>query len=288
MTIKDTYTALQSVATAVLPSFTFYGMYKDQYNTVKSVQDYVIVIEPPRQWPINYRNTCEAYFDAKVWVGIRQPIRPATGGAFEYPPFNEIDIRDELMTVSNTFVNGVNSYSTLRVIGDFNGVEDFATLYDAPEGQSTNWQAWCQFTIKIVSYGSTGTISLPVFMPGQRCTTQLTINNGDTLPSGVNPDILFIDSGSIMADIETIPLEITVPNGYIFESCQLFIQYTISEFAITNEDGYIVFVDSISSNRLLLPTSLLIPVSETTYNITGIADNSLGFRVVLKFNKSQE
>ena len=154
MTIKATYQALQTVAAAALPGFSFYGMYKDQYNTVKNIQDGVIIVEPPRQWPINHRNTCESYFDAKVWIGIRQPIKPATGGAFEYPPFNEIEIRDTLHTAAMVFVQAVNASATLRVIGDFNGQGDLMTLLDAPEGGSTNWQAWGYFTLKIASYGA--------------------------------------------------------------------------------------------------------------------------------------
>lgn len=154
MTIKATYQALQAVANAALPGFTFYGMYKDQYNTVKDIKDGVIIIEPPRQWPINHRNTCESYFDAKVWIGLRQPIKPAIGQTFEYPPFNEIDIRDTLHMAAMVLVQAINASSTLKVIGDFNGQEDLMTLMDAPDGGSTNWQAWGYFTIKIASYGS--------------------------------------------------------------------------------------------------------------------------------------
>ena len=175
MTIKDTYIALNAVVTSVLPSFTFYGMYKDQYNTVKSIQDYVIIIEPPRQWPINYRNTCEAFFDAKVWIGIRKPIKPATGNTYQYPPFNEIDIRDELVTIANIFTRGVNESVNLKVLGDFNGSENLVTIYDAPEGQSTNWQAWAGFTLKIGAYGP---VELPdVFYPVTFDNDQLTFDN---------------------------------------------------------------------------------------------------------------
>lgn len=163
MTIKATYQALQTVANAALPGFTFYGMYKDQYNTVKDIKDGVVIVEPPRQWPINHRNTCESYFDAKVWIGLRQPIKPATGGAFEYPPFNEIDIRDTLHMAAMVLVQAINASSTLKVIGDFNGQEDLMTLMDAPEGGSTNWQAWGYFTVKIVSYG-TQTIPTPFYL----------------------------------------------------------------------------------------------------------------------------
>ena len=163
MTIKATYQAMQAVAATVLPTFTFLGMYKSQYNTVKTITDGVIIVEPPRQWPINHRNTCEAYFDAKVWIGIRQSIKPDRGGAFEYPPFNEIDVRDNLHTVAMTFVQAINNSTYLRVIGDFNGQADLMTLLDAPEGGSTNYQAWGYFTIKIASYGSV-TIP-PVYYP---------------------------------------------------------------------------------------------------------------------------
>jgi len=43
----------------------------------------------------------------------------------------------------------------LAVLGDFDGSGDLMTLMDAPEGGSTNWQAWGYFTIKIMAYGLT-------------------------------------------------------------------------------------------------------------------------------------
>ena len=44
----------------------------------------------------------------------------------------------------------------------------------------------------------------------------ITIMNGDTLPTGVEPSVLFIDTGIITDDIEVTPLEITNKEGYSF------------------------------------------------------------------------
>ena len=56
---------------------------------------------------------------------------------------------------------------------------------------------------------------------------KLTINNGDTLPTGIEPEILLVDTGVITiaseigGAIET-PCEITIPSGYYLgENCGL-------------------------------------------------------------------
>jgi hypothetical protein len=162
MTIKATYQALQTIITTALPEFTMYGMYKDQYNTVNSIKDNVIIIEPPRQWPMNYRNTCESTFETKVWIGLRQDIKPATGGTFEHPPFNEIDVRDTLVMVANVLTQAISKSTSIRINGEFDGDGDLITLYDAPEGQSTNWQAWGQFSINLTAFG---TVTIPPVYP---------------------------------------------------------------------------------------------------------------------------
>lgn len=292
MTIKATYQALQAVAAAALPTFTFYGMHKALYNTVKEIEDGVIIIEPPRQWPINHRNTCEAYFDAKVWIGIRQSIKPATGGTFEYPPYNEIDIRDTLHTAALTFVNAVNNYSTLRVLGDFNGSDDLMTLLDAADGGSTNWQAWGYFTIKVVSYGTSGSYTPPVFVPGLSYLTKYTLPNGSTLPTGVRPDTLFIDTGVINTDISVTGTTITVPDGYMLRRATYYIDTddVISEIKINSTSNGDVFINSgdydqeyvsgVSTNFALIP--------ETTYTLTatGVTSTST-IRAILEFQNVQ-
>lgn len=294
MTIKATYQALQAVAAAALPTFTFYGMYKDQYNTVKSIADGVIIVEPPRQWPINHRNTCESYFDAKVWIGIRQSIKPSTGGTFEYPPFNEIDIRDTLHTAALTYVNAINNYSTLRVLGDFNGTEDLMTLMDAPEGGSTNWQAWGYFTIKVVSYGTSGSYVPPVFVPGLTCITQLTITNGSTLPTGVRPDVLFIRTAVINTDISVTPYVITVPAGYMLKSAVYYTSQPVTPFenvTIYNSLNGSVFlnadnVDALIINALYFQTPSF---TSTSYNLTAVGVGTTDtIQAILKFENVQQ
>ncbi len=294
MTIKATYQALQAVAASVLPTFTFYGMYKDQYNTVKSIADGVIIVEPPRQWPINHRNTCEAYFDCKVWIGIRQSIKPATGGTFEYQPFNEIDIRDTLHTAALTYVQAINAYSTLRVLGDFNGTEDLMTLMDAAEGGSTNWQAWGYFTIKVVSYGSTGSYVPAVFAPGLTCVTQYTMTNGATLATGLQPDILYIDTGTVTGDYSSTGLAIDVPAGYIFRKLFLLSSVALSNFVLKNKSDVIetsigaVGVATITSaDKFPVGESLFYEYEEGDKTLYCEGNTSPGFRAILKFERSK-
>jgi hypothetical protein len=292
MTIKATYQALQAVANAALPTFTFYGMYKDQYNTVKSISDGVIVIEPPRQWPINHRNTCQAYFDAKVWIGIRQSIKPATGGTYEYPPFNEIDIRDTLHTAATTFVNAVNNYSTLQVLGDFNGTEDLMTLMDAPEGGSTNWQAWGYFTIKVVSYGSSGSYTPPVYAPGLTFVTQYTMLNGATLPTGLQLDYLFIDTGVIDTDISSTAEVVTVPAGYrLVSACyRIVTDDVLSNIRISNIETGLVFHNDADYNQPVVfadpVASVNLPVTSFDLTAEGITSTDT-IRAILKFERVQ-
>lgn len=157
MNIADTYTELKAIAATALPDFDFYGMYKSQYNTVRDVSD-VVVIEPPRQWPLNGRDTCVAKFTLKVWIGLRISIKPEPGGTEQHLPFNEIEIRDQLMIAANVYVQAINSSARLRIESNLDGLGETATLYDAPEGQSTNWQAWVNFNIDLTSFGSSGTI----------------------------------------------------------------------------------------------------------------------------------
>jgi len=157
MNIADTYTELKAIAATALPDFDFYGMYKSQYNTVRDVSD-VVVIEPPRQWTLNGRNTCEAKFPLKVWIGLRISIKPDIGGTENYQPFNEIEIRDQLMMAANVYIQAINASTFLRVESDLDGKSETATLYDAPEGQSTNWQAWVNFNLDVTSFGVSGTI----------------------------------------------------------------------------------------------------------------------------------
>jgi len=292
MTIKATYQALQAVATAALPTFTFYGMHKALYNTVKEIEDGVIIIEPPRQWPINHRNTCEAYFDAKVWIGIRQSIKPTTGGTFEYPPYNEIDIRDTLHTAALTFVNAVNNYSTLRVLGDFNGSEDLMTLLDAADGGSTNWQAWGYFTIKVVSYGTSGSYAPPVFVPGLSYLTKYTLPNGSTLPTGVRPDTLFIDTGVINTDISVTGTTITVPAGYMLRRATYYIDTddVISGMQVYGSLNGVSFLnDSDYDVPIVNGIMSLIPAEpDTTYTLTatGVTSTST-IRAILEFQNVQ-
>lgn len=259
MNIKATYEALQTVANTVLPTFTFYGMLKSRYNSVKQIADNTIIVEPPRQWPANARNTCESRFTAKVWLLIRQSIKPATGGTMQYPPFDEIDIRDTLMTAALTFINGINQHSNLQVLSDLNGDGDLVTLTDAAEGGTTNIEAMAYFTINLASYGSSGSFVPAVFAPGLAFVTKYTIENGDDLPTGLTPDILYINTGLITDDIETDPLAIDVPTGYVYVSIETAIETGNPVTGITYAEG----------------------------ELTATGNEAPGFTAVLKFERSQ-
>lgn len=246
MTIKATYQAMQTVAATVLPTFTFLGMYKSHYNTVKDIDDNTLIVEPPRQWPLNPRDTCQAKFTAKVWIGIRQSIKPATGGVMEYAPFNEIDIRDTLVTAANTFVTGLNSYTTLQVVNDLDADSLIATIFDAPEGQSTNWQSWITFSIDVISYGTTGVYTPTVYAPGISNVTQYSLINGVTLPTGLQPDLLYIDTGTVTGDYSVTPLAITVPTGYNYKDIETLIGSGNTVNGITYATGELTALDNIA------------------------------------------
>lgn len=288
MNIKSTYQAMQAVAGVVLPTFTFYGMYKSQYNSVREIEDYTLIVEPPRQWPLNPRDTCQAKFTAKVWIGIRQSIKPATDGTFEYPPFNEIDIRDTLVTAANTFVTGLNSHTALQVINDLDADSLIATIFDAPEGQSTNWQSWLNFSVDIISYGTTGVYLPTVYAPGISNITQLTILNGATLPTGIRPDVLFIDTGVINTDISVSPYVVTVPAGFMLNSVTYYISTddVVSSMKIYNTENGVAFFNDTDFDQEIVNAARLMAVTlpSLSYNVT--ADNvglTSTLRVILQF-----
>jgi len=286
MTIKATYEALRTVAATVLPTFEFYGMYKSRYNSVKQIADNTIIIEPPRQWPANYRNTCQARFTTKVWLLIRQSIKPATGGVEQYPPFSEIDIRDTLVTAALTLINGINSHSNLAIIGDFNGLSDLITLTDAVEGTTTNIEAGAYFTIVIDSYGTTGSYTPQTYAPGPTWETRMTISNGDTLPTGVYPDTLFITTGAITADIETLPFTLIVPDGYYFDSAVVDnAGDEVYNFRFANDNDDLTTAFDLIGKKVIWRTFDRYPVTGNAM-IYCSGNAAPGFQVVAKFNRS--
>ncbi len=284
---------MQTVAGVVLPTFTFYGMYKSHYNTVRDIEDNTLIVEPPRQWPLNPRDTCQAKFTAKVWIGIRHSIKPATDGVFEYPPFNEIDIRDTLVTAANTFVTGLNSHTTLQVINDLDADSLIATIFDAPEGQSTNWQSWINFTVDIVSYGTTGIYSPTVYAPGISNVTQYTLVNGATLPTGIAPDLLYIDTGTVTDDIETTPYDITVPTGYLFTQVNILSGVALTGFLVYDKNDTIIATAGavgvgIQTVATKFPTgeSLFYEHEYQLGYIKATGNTSPGFRAIFKLERS--
>lgn len=286
MTIKATYQALKTVANTVLPTFTFYGMYKSRYNSVKQISDNTIIIEPPRQWPANFRNTCQARFTTKVWLLIRESIKPETGGTEQYPPFAEIDIRDTLVTAALTLINGINSHSAMSVVGEFNGLSDLITLTDAVDGTTTNVQSAAYFTLTIDSYGSNGLYVPQVYAPGMTYTTQLRITNGDTLPTGVSPDILFIDTGQVNGDYSVDPLVIVKPDGYVFKKCYLDAgNAELVDFVIKDSEGIITQEGSFTGQRVIYQITEN-AVINGNFEITCVNNTSDYWRAVLKFEKS--
>jgi len=286
MNIKSTYQALKTVSNTVLPTFTFYGMQKSRYNSVKTIADNTIIIEPPRQWPANYRNTCQARFTTKVWLLIRESIKPATGCVEQYPPFAEIDIRDTLVTAALTLINGINSHSSLSVVGDFDGLSDLITLTDAVEGTTTNVQASAYFTLTIDSFGSTGSYTPQVYAPGLTWATKMTIQNGDSLPAGISPDALYIETAQITGDIQTLPFTVIVPDGYYFVSAVADSpDIELSDFMITNDNDELTTPIYLLGKRLIWHSLDRSPTTGNVY-IYCVGNTDPGFRAVLKFERA--
>jgi len=294
MTIKATYEALQTIAATVLPTFTFLGMYKSNYNTERTIADNTIIVEPPRQWPLNPRENCQAKFTANVWIAIRPSILSDETGTFEYSPFSEIDIRDTLVNAANTFVYGINNYSTLQVINSLDLDSLNAVIYDAPEGQSTNWQAWLNFKVDLISYGTVGVYVPPVFAPGLTNLTQYTIQNGSALPTGLTPDVLYIETPVITDDIETAQYDIDAIAGYLFKEAFILSGVDLTGFNIYDKNDSIIAAAGAIKTGVITSASKF-PTGESLFYeneylvgyIRATGNTSPGFQVVLKFERSK-
>ena len=93
------------------------------------------------------------------------------------------------------------------------------------------------FTINLASYGSSGSFVPAVFAPGLAFVTKYTIENGDDLPTGLTPDILYINTGLITDDIESDPLAIDVPTEYVYVSIETAIETGNPVTGITYAEG---------------------------------------------------
>lgn len=121
----------------------------------------------------------------------------------------------------------------------------------------------------------------------------ITILNGETLPTGVEPNVLFIDTGESISN----SIIITPINKYMY--VDLVFTYLEGGY----EDGLSVHVNTISSSLLLGACSDILAVNQVvkvfttnpsnllfhinSYNIFFQTADPVLFRAILKFEKSQ-
>lgn len=108
---------------------------------------------------------------------------------------------------------------------------------------------------------------------------RMTIQNGDTLPAGIEPDVLMVDTGVITGST----LEVTAYSGYYFKDALINV---INEELLTVDSflGNVTSIDLTSgAHRLFANTNTLNDNNNITTTYNG-GDNN--YRAIIEFHKS--
>ena len=140
---------------------------------------------------------------------------------------------------------------------------------------------------------STGTVTTyerdPVFiqwLAANEVVTQYTINNGDTLPTGLSPDILYIDTGVLTGDYSAFPYRIEPPSGYFPVYADLISNVELSNFTFMFESELIMIgIIEEGEKRITFYESMIYDTGNISIQCTGNA--APGFRCVVKYEKSR-
>ena len=114
----------------------------------------------------------------------------------------------------------------------------------------------------------------------------LTLANGDTLPTGVEPDTLLIDTGVLTGDYSGSSYRIEPPLGYfpVYADLISYIELTDFNFALESETIIIGIIEE-GEKRITFYESMIYDTGNISIQCTGNA--APGFRCVIKYERSK-
>lgn len=143
MTIAELVDIFEGHATTM--TYPFFCGLKSHYNREKKITD-IIILVPPKEWPLNWRADCSYDVEVEVWIGKMVNLR--TDRQDEVYPLAEI--RDTLNTDANTLIALLNTDDEVQVLTD-----DISASYWSPEeGATINTQEFVSFPLTLRVWSS--------------------------------------------------------------------------------------------------------------------------------------
>lgn len=137
MTIDALVTAIQTEVDKT--DYAFFCGLRSAYNREKKIED-VIILVPPKEWPLNWREDCSYDVEVEFWIGKLVSLRPEREDTY---PLAEI--RDELNTDARTLIDYLNESTQIQVVPT-----DISASYWSPdEGATVNSQEFVSFTLTL-------------------------------------------------------------------------------------------------------------------------------------------
>jgi len=137
MTIEELVTIFQTEVAKT--DYTFFCGLRSAYAREKKIDD-VIILVPPKEWPLNWREDCHYDVEVEVWIGRVVSLRPEREDTY---PLAEI--RDDLNDDARTLIGYLNDSSRVQVVPtDIN-----ASYWSPDEGATVNTQEFVSFTLTL-------------------------------------------------------------------------------------------------------------------------------------------
>ena len=140
MTIKELVYSLSGDASTALDGYSIIQGTKQYWESVERyLPDKIMVIEPPKTWPLNYFLNCQTPITLTVFIGWRIAIND---------DMQMQDVRnylfDDMLSDVKLFMAQVDENPSYFVTEDTN-----AELYDPTQGETRNNYAYVKFDLKI-------------------------------------------------------------------------------------------------------------------------------------------
>jgi hypothetical protein len=143
MTIAELVDIFEGHATTM--EYPFFCGLKSHYNREKKITD-IIILVPPKEWPLNWRADCSYDVEVEVWIGKMVNLR--TDRQDETYPL--ATIRDTLNADANTLIGLLNTDDYVQVLTD-----DISASYWSPEeGATINTQEFVSFPLTLKVWSS--------------------------------------------------------------------------------------------------------------------------------------
>lgn len=143
MTIAELVEIFEGHATTM--EYPFFCGLKSHYNREKKITD-IIILVPPKEWPLNWRADCSYDVEVEVWIGKMVNLR--TDRQDDTYPL--ATIRDTLNTDANTLIGLLNTDDYVQVLTD-----DISASYWSPEeGATINTQEFVSFPLTLRVWSS--------------------------------------------------------------------------------------------------------------------------------------